>query len=199
MVVRRSASVLGLAVGLVLLIGSVAFADTTGGNADRWTAAASWGDGGVGGANVTGIIDRDLGISIEYDFYHEVALTCDDGSSGYASTSFFGESPASVAIDKKLSSALGSGTVSGTQDTYDSCTGESAETNVSYQVAFALRATSGTTSTVTKSKQTLPDGTKAITTTSVTDRDATGSVRIDGGDPITPDTGQLQHLVVVTK
>jgi hypothetical protein len=70
---------------------------------------------------------------------------------------------------------------------------------VSYQVAFAFRATSGTTSTVTKSKQTLPDGTKVITTTSVTDRDATGSVRIDGGDPITPDTGQLQHLVVVTK
>jgi hypothetical protein len=199
MTARRSATVLGLAVGVVLLTSSIAVADTTGGNADRWSASASWGDGGVGGSNVTGLIDRDLGMVIEYDFYHEVATTCDDESSGYASTSFFGESPASVTIDKKLSSAVGSGTVTGSQDTYDSCTGESTSTDASYQVAFMLQATSGATSSVTKTKEKLPDGTKVTVTTSVTDRDATGSVRIDGGDPITPDSGQLQHLVVVTR
>jgi len=199
MFVRRTASALGAAVALVLLTGTLVMADTTGDNADRWSAAANWGDGGVGGSNITGIIDRDFGTVIEYDFYHEFAVTCDDGSSGTSWTSFYGQSPAAVTIDKRLSSASGSGTVTGSTDSYDPCTGEATSVEASYQVAFALHATSGATTSVTKTKQTTPDGRKVIVTSSITDRDATGSVSIDGGAPITPDAGQLQHLVVVTK
>jgi len=106
---------------------------------------------------------------------------------------------ASLAIDKKLSSAQGSGSVSGAQDSYDPCTGETTSVDATFEVQFALTATTAASTFVTKTKETAPDGTKVTTTTSTTNRQASGTVQIDSGDPITPDSGEIQHIVGTVK
>jgi hypothetical protein len=200
MSVRRSLAVAALTVGLLAGAAASALADTTGGNTDRLSAAASWADAsGSGSASVAGFSDPAEGTFVEYSYVHDVEFLCEDGSSGFGSVDFFGQSEGTLTIDKKLGTAAGAGTVTGTQNTFDWCTGETTSVEASYAIEFSLTATAAASTVVTRTKETAPDGTKVIVTTSITNRQATGSVRIDGGSAITPDSGEIQHIVVTTK
>jgi hypothetical protein len=198
MPVRRILSTVGLSVALLALSAGAILADTTGGNADRLSAAASWEDE-FGSAGVAAFSDPAEGTFVDYSFFHEFDVTCDDGSSSRGSVDFSGQGAGSLTIDKKLSSAQGSGVVTGTQNTYDPCTGETTPADATFQVQFALTATTAASTFVSKSKETAPDGTRVVVTTSITNRQAAGTVRIDSSDPIIPDSGEIQHLVVTTK
>jgi hypothetical protein len=183
---------------LLALSAGAILADTIGGNADRLSAAASWEDE-LGSGSASAFSDPAEGTFVDYSFFREFDVTCDDGSGGRGSVDFFGEGAGSLAIDKKLSSAQASGSVTGTQNTFDPCTGETTSAEATFHVQFALTAIAAASTSVTKTKETAPDGTKLTVTTSTTNRAASGTVRIDAGEPITPDQGEIQHLVSTTK
>jgi hypothetical protein len=188
----------GLSAALLVLSAGAILADTTGGNADRLSAAASWEDE-LGSGSVAAFSDPAEGTFVDYNFFREFDVTCEDGSSSRGSVDFFGEGPASLTIGKKLSTAQASGSVTGTQNTSNPCTGDTTSTEATFEVQFALTATAAASTSVTKTKETAPDGTKLTVTTSITNREATGTVRIDSGDPFVPDSGEIQHLVSTTK
>jgi hypothetical protein len=190
---------LGLSVGLIGAMAGAVLADTTDGSTDRWSASAFVDDGSGGGSNVGGIIDADLGTLVDYSFFRVTDVACDDGSSSQGSIDFSGQSAGTVAIDKKLAKATGSGTVSGSLNTFDPCTGETTSVDASYAVSFTLTANAPASSSVNRSKETLPDGSKIWVTTSITTREASGSFRIDGGTSIVAHQAGIEHLVVTTR
>jgi hypothetical protein len=195
--VRGILSAVGLSVALLSSSAGAILADAVG-NTDRVTAAASWEDE-FGSGTVAAFSDPAEGTFVDYSSFREFDVTCEDGSGGRGSISFYGQGAASLAIDKKLSSAQGSGSVTGAQDSYDPCTGETTSVDATFEVRFALTATSAASTFVTKTKETGPDGTKVTTTTSITNRQASGTVQIDSGDLIVPDSGEIQHIVGTVK
>jgi hypothetical protein len=196
--VRQVFSAVGLSAALLALSTGAILADTTGGNMDRVTAAANWEDE-FGSGSVSAFSDDVEGTIIDYGFFREYDVTCEDGSGGRGVVDFYGQGPASLTVAKKLSSAQGSGSVTGEQSTYDPCTDEWTSVEATYQAQFELTATAAASTNVTKTKETAPDGTKVTITTSITNRQATGTVQIDSNDPITPDSGEIQHIVATVK
>ena len=195
---RRLVSAVCLSVALIALSTGAILADTTGGDTDRLTAAASWEDE-FGSGSVSAFSDAAEGTFVAYSFFREFDVTCEDGSGSRGSVDFFGESAGTLTVAKKLGSAQASGSVTGTQNTFDPCTGETTSAEATFQVQFALTATSGESTLVTKTRDTAPDGTKVTTTTSITTREAAGTVQIDTDDPFTPDSGEIQHIVSTLK
>ena len=196
--VRHVLSAVGLSAALLALSAGAILADTIGGNAERFSASASWEDE-LGTGSAGGFSDPAEGTFVGYGFFREFDVTCDDGSSSRGSVDFFGEGAGSLTIGKKLDSAQGGGTVTGMQNTFDPCTGETTSVEATFQVQFALTATTAASTSVTKTKDKAPDGTKVTTTVSSTTRQASGAVRIDSDPPIVPDSGEIQHLVSTEK
>jgi hypothetical protein len=192
-------STAGLVLAMMLAFSGVAVADTTGDNADL-TRASAGGEDDAGSWNVGGVIDALEGTStVELNDFRPFEVQCEDGSILTGYTSFFGQGAGSVTIDKKLAHATGDGTVSGTEETYDPCVEAWTLVEKTRHVQFDLDATSGESTSTSKSRDTAPDGTKRTVTTSIVQREASGSVVIDDGEPIAPDFGEISHVTVVTK
>ena len=121
MCIRRVLAAACLSLALLALSAGAIFADTTGGNMDRGTAAANWEDDS-GAGSVSAFNDTVEGTFIDYSFFREFDVTCEDGSGGRGAVDFFGEGEGSLTVAKKLSSAEASGSVTGTQSTFDPCT-----------------------------------------------------------------------------
>ena len=196
--VRHVLVAVGLSLSMLAVTAGTLLADTIGGNAERFSAAAGWEDE-LGSASVSAFSDPAEGTFVDYSFFREFDVTCEDGSGSRGSVEFFGEGVASLTIDKKLATAQASGTVAGTQSTFDPCTGENTSVDATFHVQFSLAATTGASTFTSKTKETAPDGTKVTTTVTSTIRQASGTVRIDAGAPIIPDTGEIQHIVSTEK
>ncbi len=103
-------------------------------------------------------------------------VTCSDGSDGIILTALNATTDAAtVKVDKKLNSATASGTVSGTEETYHSCTDDDVIVDVTRAVSLSLHATGGSSVRKTHNVTKNPDGSTDTFNETVTDKFAGGT------------------------
>ena len=153
MVSRVSIS-LALAVTLTIGLASVVSADTFPGPAGNQTSALALFTRVVDGVAYDWYLsaDRDsvAGYSKVYASYSaSIDVTCHggdfDGEPGNRFISFYGEADKRFVVPTNLAAAVAGGTVSGTEDSYDSCTDTSTSRARTITFKFALHATARAT------------------------------------------------------
>jgi len=191
-----------LAVAGSLLLGVAApavLADTfPAGNADLYAASSSWdsGESNIGIGATVGTQDGVAVHSLSVSSFLVQDITCKGkDKTGISLVYTLGESlDATIKIDAKLGSASASGTLSGTEEVFNSCTGADTFRDISFQASFALTASGAISTSKTRSVTNNPDGSKSTSTDKFDSRDATGSFSISGVS-YTPTFSNISHDV----
>ena len=200
---RRGMTSLAMSGTLLLALAvPAAMADTTGGdNGDLYTADGSFSDGqiSVDVNATTGTIDGVAFSALNFNTYTLQVVTCKGKGNktfpGRIFTQVYGSSPTAVIkIDKRLATATASDTMTATEDIQDSCTGTETLRGFTTSVSLNLHATSGTTTTKSRTQTTLADGSKEIFTNKSDHRDAGGNITLLGTSYST-DFGAIEHSV----
>lgn len=210
MAIRRGMASLALAGTMTLALAVPAvMADTTGAaNSDQYFAYGEYADGQI-----------DLYIAANYGTADGVAfsnlfagkafapqdITCKGkGKKTYPGQIYkdiSGESDSAVIkIDKKLATATASATMTLTETIYNSCTDSQTQKDYTSKVSFDLHATTGTTTTKSRTEIRYPDGSKELITFRDDVRNAGGTLTFlgttytaGGGKP--DQAGQIEHSV----
>jgi hypothetical protein len=190
---RRSGLSVAFTVLLGLALAAPVAADTSSppdGNQHQADASAFWQDGDLSYTARARFVDDHFNGST-YLFVSIISaepLTCDNGTpedltddfAGSNLIEFYGEDFApSIAIDGKLGSAIGGGTAAGRTQQYNECTGSSSSFEASHTVTLDMFATSRTTRSRGRSVAENPDGTRTISTMTMTSRVAGGIMVVD--------------------
>ena len=166
------ASVMTLAVAVPAV-----FADTfPAGDGNIFAGAGQTEDGSAQVIAQIGTIDGEAVHSLSAFTFIVEDVTCSDGSDGIILTSLNATTDAAtVKVDKKLNSATASGTVSGTEETFHSCTDDDVFVDVTRSVSLTLHATGGSRTTSTHTVTKNPDGSTETFNETVTDKFAGGT------------------------
>jgi len=197
----------GLAMAGVLLLGIAVpgvLADTTGpGNSDVYSADGYF-EGPQMGVSVSVRVGKEDGVAFSNLWVNQSSyqdITCKGKGKKtvpgqiYTNVSGYSEGTAVIKIDKKLGTALASDTLMLTESTFNTCTGkETVGAAFKVSVSMDLHATSGMTSTRSKSETTFPDGHKEIFTGKFDSREAAGDLHF-GGTSYAAAFGYLFHDV----
>jgi hypothetical protein len=108
------------------------------------------------------------------------SIVCEDGSDGAIETDFSASgTPTTYAFGRQQSWARASGTIPGVYRTWNHCTGESTEQEMTWAVTLDLTGSRYTTTSSSKGTVKDPDGTVRVWTHRETMALATGSFTID--------------------
>ena len=178
---KRGIASLALAGTLSLAVAVPAvFADTfPAGHGNIFSGAGATEDGS---AQVIALIGTEDGAPVHtlaaFTFIVE-DVTCPDGSDGIILTALNATTDdATIKVDGKLNSATASGTVSGTEETFHSCTDEDVIVDVTRSVTLTLHASGGSRTTKTHTVTKNPDGSTDTFNETLTDNFAGGTFTI---------------------
>ena len=189
--IRRVLGSVVMAAALTFGLSSLALADTFPGPAGNETSAFSAFTQFANGVRYDWFLfaDRDTvaGYShLDVSYSATVDVTChggdQDGQAGALLISFGAEASVPFVVTRKLSAATAGARVTGTQDTYDTCTGTDTTVVKSFAVRFAMHATSAPTSFTQQQCVDFSDAGDApmLLTETGTGRTAAGTALVNG-------------------
>jgi hypothetical protein len=191
-----------VAASLMVLVAAAApvAADTIGNtdaDRDRLESGAEWTDGDATvSASVSIVSDAVSGEYVIFvNTFRTEPIVCPDESTGFQYTEYGGEGvPDTFAVDKKLASASGSGTVTGTRYVYDDCGNFTEDSDVTVAADVSLTATGAASTSTSSTKTVFPDGTRETIVTKYTSRAASGHLTVAGSGPHATAFGEIAHL-----